>query len=453
MLFGIKNARIVFPDEIQPGCILYDENGIIRFLGKGISGISGVLKENLTDAHGAVAVPGGVDAHVHFGGFGDVPILDDFASGSRGAIAGGTTTVIDFCESFAGESVSHCIERRMKDAKFSLCDYLFHFVLTKDYRNQLSEIGFLRDSGISDFKLFTTYENENLTYDEIEEIVSFFDHNQDEITFLVHSEDERFIRPFADLSPDERKDMKFLPECRPKEAESTAVRRLSCIAKRHGANICIAHATTKEAVSVREKENALTLETCPHYLEFTDDVYSGEDGCLYTMTPPLRKNDDREALWNALKSESVSILSTDHCPYSEKVKRNHGLDCIPFGVDGVETRMLYLYSEGVRKRKLSWQQFVRLTSENAARFYHLYPRKGCLAPGSDADIVLIEPDDQTEIRCTELHSSSDYSIYEGRRLRGKIKAVYKQGKQLYDGHNVSEIMAGKYLGEKTNELL
>lgn len=454
---AIINARIVTPDEIFRGCVIYDENsGRIKSVQKELPPdfFENFPEERITDARDSWLVPGGIDPHVHLGGFGEIAIEDDFYTGSLGALAGGTTTVIDFCESEKGESPVHCIEKRLQEAKISAVDYAFHFVITRDYERQLRELQTILDFGITDFKLFTVYENTDLTMSEIEYVIKELCRqipDRQKTTFLVHAEDKRIIEAQQKKVKDPSK-MSMLAFTRPDISERKAAQELQKIAKNANVNLCIAHTSAGATVALQEEQRkshaeGFLLETCPHYLEFTEEKLKTLQGALYTMTPPLRKTKDQEQLWKGILEGKIDIFSTDHCPYSEKDKYGKNYDTVPCGVDGIQTRMLYLFSEGVKKRGLSMKRFVELTSENAARFYHRYPQKGCILPGSDADLVLITEKEDTEIHVENRKGNLDYTIYEEKQLKGKIQMVIKSGQTVYKNGNLNaEKGSGKYLG-------
>lgn len=451
---AIINAKIVLPDRICEGSVIYDdqEGKICRICESGSEEEKRLLPENQIDARGAWAVPGGIDPHVHLGGFGTIPIMDDFYTGSLGALAGGTTTVIDFCEPVKGESAVHCMERRFRDAEQSAVDYAFHYVLTEEWRRQMCELDEICSEGIGSFKLFTVYENTTLNMDDMEHIFKEILRRYPgvPVPFLIHAEDAGIIderRKCAERLPDRMSDMSLLAWTRPAEAETETVRKISALVEAYKVPVCIAHASAGGTVRIAgQPGNSLWLETCPHYLEFTEEMLKGEDGALYTMTPPLRKEADREELWKGILSGRIRIFSTDHCPYSYKDKKEAAWESVPCGVDGIQTRMLYLFSEGVLKRGLSMRDYVRLTSENAARFYGMYPRKGRIAPGSDADIVLISEDGGTEITSRNRKSGINYTIYEGKKLTGRICLTVKSGRTVYrDGKLTAAGGTGNYI--------
>ncbi len=433
---AITNAKIVTSKEIVEGAIVFGEDGRIAETGANVDWTRYAV-DQVYDAGGAYVLPGGIDAHVHLGGFGEIAIADDFYHGTCAALAGGTTTVMDFCEPARGVEPLTCIRKRKEEAKHAVADYAFHFVLTEDYRKQLEQIERIEAEGIRDFKLFTTYENTTLGLDDICNIFSFFRERAGKTgrsyTFLVHAEDDALISENIRKNSNQ-KEMIYLAETRPVEAERKAVREIRELAVRFGVQVCIAHVSAGSIAEECSEGEAgdVFRETCPHYLEFDENRLLGKQAALYTMIPPLRRDEERQILWEKVKDGTVSMLSTDHCPYRFRDKMGKTYRTVPCGVDGIQTRMIYLYSEGVVRRGLSMKDYVRLTSENAARFYHLYPQKGALFAGSDADLVILSPDGSTTCSVRNSFGAIDYSIYEGKKLNGSIVAVFKNGKRVYD---------------------
>lgn len=451
---AIINANIVLPDRICEGSVVYEnrEGKICGIYERGSEAEKRALPGDQIDAERGWVVPGGIDPHVHLGGFGSIPIMDNFYTGSLGALVGGTTTVIDFCEPERNETAAHCMERRFREAQQSAADYGFHYVLTEEWRRQMEELEEIRSGGIGSFKLFTVYENTTLNIDEIEllfaEMVRRYPGVR--IPFLIHAEEDEMIgvlRKRAQQFPERKKEMSLLAWTRPAGAETEMVRKIAALAEKSKVSVCIAHTSAAGTVRAAGKPGShLWLETCPHYLEFVGGRLKGKKGALYTMTPPLREKEDQEELWRGILSGRIQIFSTDHCPYSVKDKMVADWENVPCGVDGIQTRMLYLFSEGVLKRGLSMRAYVRLTSENAARFYGMYPRKGRIWPGSDADLVLISEEGQTCITAGNRRSGIDYTIYEGKKLSGRICLTVKSGQIAYrDGNLYAEKGAGSYI--------
>lgn len=433
----IANARIVTSRGIVEGDVAFEVPGVSGRVGH-ILEVGNITSpaEVTYDAHGAWVVPGGVDAHVHFGGFGDIPIADGFYRGSRAALAGGTTTVIDFVEPDGDESVEHAIARRLADASTSAADYLFRLVLTEAYRSQLKDLALAERAGIHDFKLFTIYDGETLREDDLIYILETLS-DDPRRTFLVHAEDPDEIEKLRAEHGDSKNFLE-LAKTRPPQCEERMTRMLWWLVEDTGARLCVAHATTAGTMRLLDgaapARGEFTVETCPHYLEFTEESLGGANGCLYTMTPPLRDASHIASLWDKVLSGRL-ILSTDHCPYSVRHKRGTTYQTVPCGVDGVWTRMSWLYSEGVVKRGMGMRQFVSLTSENAAKFYGLYPHKGAIEPGADADLVVIN-DAPWQVHVEDALDALDYTIWEGKRLAGSIARTYRGGVLAFDGVRV-----------------
>ena len=447
----IVNARVVTPQGVCYGGVVFDEGGIIAVEDAASECCAAGLDDaSLTtvDADGAWLVPGGIDPHVHFGGFGDIPIADDFRTGSLGALAGGTTTVMDFCEPTVEEDARAVIARRMADASVSAVDYAFHFVLSEQYRDLLRDLAYIEDEcGIRDYKLFTVYGNTTLSLDDVREIFMRLA-DDPRRTFLIHAEDADLVACLEDELGDSA-DMRLLAETRPDAVEFREVEALHGLVAETGVRACIAHSTCAETAALLDDPPArgeFELETCPHYLAFTSEKLAGPEGARFTMVPPLRSAADQAALWDAILSGELKILSTDHCPYHARYKDGATYRTIPNGVDGVQWRMIYAFSEGVVKRGLGMPAFVDLTSANAAHFYGMWPRKGCIAAGADADLVLIDPAGTTRLGIDASASAIDYSIYEGMEMSGRIARVFKGGRQVYDGERVcAEPGSGRFL--------
>jgi dihydropyrimidinase len=430
MIRAVTNGKIVLEDRIIHGTVIIDSEGKIADILTGNTGGLNFPPEETADAEGRIVVPGGVDGHVHFGGFGDIPIADDFYTGSKAALAGGTTTVVDFCEPMPGEDPLACISRRKQHGEISMVDFTFHYTFTKNYQNELPLIGHIKGQGISAFKAFTYYDNTALKPGDFREIMSAL---KDQGTLLIHGEEKTIIDiEKAKVQGKEQENMLRLSLTRPNVSELIAVETVLALAKESGVSICIAHTSAAGTADIRKRErlagnDKFILETCPHYLYLTRDKLRGSQGALFTMNPPLRGGEDNERLWQAVLEGDISILSTDHCPYLTQYKMGKTFLTVPCGVDGVQTRMLFLFSEGVKKRNLPLEEFVKITSTNAALFYKLYPQKGVIRKGSDADLVIIDPGAEWIWDASSIAGATDYSVLDGLRLTGKISQVIKGG--------------------------
>jgi dihydropyrimidinase len=330
-----------------------------------------------------------------------------------------------------------------------MVDFTFHYTFTKNYQNELPLIGHIKGQGISAFKAFTYYDNTALKPGDFREIMSAL---KDRGTLLIHGEEKTIIDiEKAKVKGKEQENMLHLSLTRPNVSELIAVETVLALAKESGVSICIAHTSAGGTADIRKREHLagndrFILETCPHYLYLTRDKLSGSRGALFTMNPPLRGGEDNERLWQAVLEGDISILSTDHCPYLKQYKTGKTFLTVPCGVDGVQTRMLFLFSEGVKKRNLPLEEFVKITSTNAALFYKLYPKKGVIRKGSDADLVIIDPDAEWIWDASSIAGATDYSVLDGLRLTGKISQVIKGGNTaVKDGVVVAQKGSGKFI--------
>lgn len=407
---------------------------------------------DMVDAAGQYVVPGGVDGHVHFGGFGDIPIADDFYSGSKAALAGGTTTVVDFCEPGVGEDPLHCIAVRKEAGRDAAVDFALHYTFTENWREELPRLDEILDEGIRNFKAYTYYPHTSLLPGDFRNIMESI---HDKGTLLVHAEEKSIIDCMKEKYPADTSDMTALSLTRPNISEQIAVENVLAIAKETGTRLCIAHTSSRQTAEIRAREKAagnenFILESCPHYMQFTIENMKGGEGALYTMNPPLRSQADADRLKEALVNEEIAILSTDHCPYSRRYKLGTDYMTVPCGVDGVQTRMMYAFSEGVIKGGLNMPAFVRMTSTNAAKFYGLYPRKGTIAPGSDADLAFFDPKaGEWTYGMEAVAGKTDYSIFEGFKLEGRCTCTIKGGRVVMkDGIVDVEKGSGAYIPVK-----
>ena len=433
----IKNGTVVTEDKIFAADILCS-NGLIDKIDKNICKSSA---DRIVDASGLLVVPGGIDPHVHISR--QYNKQDDFYTGSCAALAGGTTTVIDFSESDAGEDTMEVFRERKANGDRSVVDFTFHFTFTRDYRHELEILDQIKAAGMTSFKVFTCYDNTTLDRGDLEQI---FRAIKDIGPVLVHSEAEDVCKKRGEeLDREGKTDFRNHAKARPALAEKLCVSDICILAEETGAKACIAHLSTEGGLDILK--NRAWAETCPHYLQFTEKNLEAADGALYTMTPPLRTSDDTQALWKGLFDGDIEMFSTDHCAFS----KNSKLSCndwhkMPNGVGGIQQRMIYLFSEGVKKRNMSLNRYVQLTSSNAARFYGLWPKKGTIVEGSDADLTLIDPDKEWTFQSSDIMGNEDYSLYEGMTFKGKISTVISHGDVVYENDRLNvEAGHGKYI--------
>lgn len=454
MITAVINGKVVTESSAAEATLILNDGLIQAVLAPESDYRARYTGCGVIDAKGQYVVPGGVDGHVHFGGFGAIPIADDFTTGSKAALAGGTTAVVDFCEPAVGQDPIDCIRERKKLGETSAVDFAMHFTFTENYRQELPRINEILAEGITAFKGYTYYPNTSLLPGDFRRIMECI---HDKGTLLVHAEEKSIIDCMKERFQDRKENMVALSLTRPNISEQIAVETVLAIAKETDTRLCIAHASSRETAEIGARERAagnhsFFLETCPHYLQFTREDLEGENGALYTMNPPLRGRGDAERLMQAVLDGDISIFSTDHCPYSKQYKLGTDYETVPCGVDGIQTRMQYLFSEGVLKRGLSMEAFVRLTSANPAKFYGLYPRKGAIQAGSDADLAFFDPNPTWTYAMDAVAGATDYSIFEGFPFSGKCTCTIKGGKVVMkDGKVAAEKGTGKFLFTKPED--
>ncbi len=449
----LQNGTVVNGQESGRKDILIEGETICR-VGKDIP--SGEADETV-DLEGKLVFPGFIDAHTHF----DLEVsgtvtADDFASGTIAAIAGGTTTVVDFATQNKGETLQEALENwhRKADGKSS-CDYGFHMAISDWNEETAAQIEDMIKAGVTTFKLYMTYPAMKLNDGEIYEVLKRL---QDMGGIAgVHCENADIIDALIrEAKKEGRLDSDTHPKVRPARLEAEAVHRLLVTARTAGTPIIVVHLTCEEAYREIEKARAegqeVYTETCPQYLLMDDSLYEqgGAEAAKYVISPPLRKKKDQECLWKALKEERIQTVSTDHCSFTteQKAMGKEDFTKIPNGMPGVETRGTLLYTYGVREGKISLEQMCRLLSENPAKLYGMYPEKGCIAPGSTADLVVMDPEKEAVISVESQHYAMDYAPFEGRKIKGCIDKVYLHGTLVVDKGAVQIEKAGRYVPRK-----
>ncbi|MBW6490493.1 MAG: dihydropyrimidinase [Lentimicrobium sp.] len=384
----------------------------------------------IIDATGKLIFPGGIDPHVHFAlptpaG----PSCDDFLSGSRAAIAGGTTFFMDFVTPGRRQALKEALRLRQEEAKRSLLECRLHMGITWYDDTIPAQMKWcVNEAGVKSFKAYLAYKGSiGIEYKELEKVMETAAGLG--AIVLVHCEEGDLIL---------EKQQEFLTQgktaplyhalSRPAETEAESVRKLIDLCRKTGCSTYIVHtsaATSLEYIRQGKKEGLpLYCETCPQYLLLDESVYQQPLPCSlkYVISPPIRSKTDQEALWAAIQDGTVDVLSTDHCPFNtfgQKDQGIHDFTKIPNGTGGVQHRLALLYTFGVLTGKISLQQFVALTSGNAAKIFGLYPQKGEIAVGSDADLVIWDPASKSVISSKTNVQTGDEDIYEGINIQGK----------------------------------
>jgi dihydropyrimidinase len=423
-----------------------------------ISQIGGSLRgRREIDATGALVLPGGLDMHVHLSSpepaRPGVPAwVDDFASGSAAAIAGGVTTIGNMTFPGDGQSLRQALDRDLKAASGTAAvDYVLHAVLADPSPEALAEVPVLASEGHTSLKVFMTFPAFETHAPEMIEAIRVA--GQHGMLTLIHCEDGALVR-FAgeQLLASGRGRLADWAQSRPPSAERAAVERAVAICEATGSPIYIVHLSSRPALhsARRAQQRGLPVfvETRPLYLYLTSDALQEPEGGKYIGAPPLRGPGDVAALWAGLADGSVHTVGSDHAPWSLRDKIDGSLDVTTArqGVADLETIMPMLFSEGVRAGRISLARFIALTSANPARLFGLYPRKGTIAVGSDADLVVLDPQLRRTIDGRSMRSNADYSVYDGREVYGWPRFTVSRGEVvLEDGQVVTEPGRGRWL--------
>lgn len=444
----ITGGRVVTATDDWTGDVLVD-GGKVAALGVKLE----VEDARRIDATGKLVIPGGIDVHTHLDmPFGGSTSADDFESGTIAAAHGGTTSIIDFAIQYKGQTLRQGWEAWMQKAQGkATIDYGFHLIITDLPEALEPEMDSLVGEGVTSFKLFMAYRGV-LMLDDGSIFRALLRTGENGGTVCMHAENGDVIdvlvrRALAagHTAP------KFHALTRPARAEAEATYRAICLAEMANVPLYFVHLSAAEALEkVTEARNRglpVYAETCPQYLFLSYDNYEepGFEGAKYVMSPPLRPKGNENHLWRGLAFDDLHAVSTDHCPFCMKEQKELGLgdfSKIPNGAPGIETRMSLLYDGGVRTGKISVNRFVELTSTSPAKIFGLFPKKGTIAPGTDADLVVFDPEREITLSAKTLHHRVDYTPYEGRRVKGAPDVVLSRGEVVVE-NGVANLRAGR----------
>ncbi|MBD0369872.1 MAG: dihydropyrimidinase [Pyrinomonadaceae bacterium] len=451
----IRDGRVVTAVDDYRADILIDGE-IVSVIGAKLD----MEADKVIDAKGKLVIPGGIDPHTHMElPFGGTTAADDFLTGTRAAAYGGTTTIIDFAVQYKGEALLQAVDNWHKKAEGKTAiDYGFHLITTELEDNQIEEMHTVMDEGITSFKLFMAYPGVFLV-DDATIFRAMSAAGERGGLICMHAENGIVINEIIKRALAEgRTAPKYHALTRPTIAEAEGVHRAIAIAEMAESPVYIVHLSCADALNkVREARDRGILafaETCPQYLFLSIDDY-GEDfeGAKYVMTPPLREKWNQAELWKGLKMDDLQVISTDHCPFCMKEQKELGRDDfskIPNGAPGVENRVPLIYNGGVVENRISLNRFVELTSTAAAKMFGLFPKKGTIAVGSDADIVIFDPDKEQTLSVKTQHMNVDYNTYEGKRIRGVVETVLSRGRVVIeDGEYKGKPGDGQFLKRGT----
>lgn len=449
----LKGGVVVSGSASYPADVLLDGERIAAMGEPGGLDETAGRDARVYDVSGCLLFPGFIDAHTHF----DLHVAgtvtaDDFATGTKAALRGGTTTIVDFGTQYKGESLAQGLSNwhEKADGKCS-CDYGFHMSIT-DWNPQVSrEVQDMMDAGVSSFKLYMTYDTQvdDATMFEILRRLK-------EVGGItgVHCENNGMIAALQREAVAQGKmGVSSHPATRPAAAEAEAIDRLLRLAEVVDIPVVVVHLTCKEGYDVimeaRRRGQKVYAETCPQYLLMDDSLYGlpGMEGAKYVCAPPLRKAGDCACLWKGLAQGDIQTVSTDHCSFTTAQKALGAGDFrkIPGGMPGVETRGVLLYTYGVDEGRITKEQMCAVLSENPAKLYGMYPKKGVIAPGSDGDIVVLRPGTEGVISAADQIQNVDYAPFEGTRITARVERVFLRGELAVEDGTVIREKRGRFV--------
>jgi dihydropyrimidinase len=453
----IKNGRVVTAVDDYHGDILI-EGERITLIGEKLD----IAADKIIDAKDMLVIPGGIDAHTHMDmPFGGTTSSDDFETGTKAAAHGGTTTIIDFAIQNKGQSLYEALDTwHAKAQGKAAIDYGFHMITTDMPRTRLNEMKkLIHDEGVTSFKLFMAYPGV-LLVDDATIFRAMATAGEEGGLICMHAENGVVINEIVEHALEKGyRAPKYHALTRPTKAEAEGVNRAIALAEMAGSAVYIVHLSCHDALKklkeARDEGIPAFAETCPQYLFLDETYYEQEnfEGAKYVMTPPLREKWNQEELWTGLKMNDLQTVSTDHCPFCFADQKQLGKDDfskIPNGGPGVENRMSLIYNGGVVQGRINVNRFVEITSTSAAKIFGLFPRKGTIAVGSDADIVIFNPNKKMKISAETHHMRVDFNCYEGFEVQGVPETVLSRGKVVIEnGQYVGKKGDGSYLKRST----
>lgn len=453
----IRGGTVVTASDTYQADVLIEGEQIVA-VGRGLSG------DTTIDATGKYVIPGGIDVHTHLDmPFGGTVSSDDFFTGHRAAAFGGTTTHIDFAIQPKGATLRETLDQWLARAEGKAAiDYGFHLAITDLPDRVMDEIARCPEYGVTSLKLFMAYKGA-LMVDDATLFRAMEQAAKHGLLICVHAENGDAIDILVQQAlAAGRTEPKHHALTRPPELEAEATNRAIRLAEVAGAPLYVVHVTNAGAVEAirlaRGRGKPIYGETCVQYFFFTKDDLArpGFEGAKWVCSPPYREKADQETLWRAVANDELQVISTDHCPFwfaggtngrpAGKELGKGDFSKIPNGCPGIEDRMMVLYTQGVRGGKFSLNRWVELCCTNPAKLFGLYPRKGVIAPGSDADLVIWDPEAKQTIRAATQHQRTDYNLYEGMEVTGVPSVVLSRGRVLVEGGAwKGEAGAGRFL--------
>lgn len=457
----IKNGKLVFENKVESKDILINDHYIKKVDKKENFTQSEVAGCEVIDANGCYIFPGIIDPHTHYLLKSRNSVTaDDFYSGSVAAAFGGVTTFIDYIDDqqSKGMTFKESLQERKNEARDAVVDYSFHQVVTNYTDHIEKNLREVKDAGINNIKIFTTYRKEGYLIDDDKLFELFKILRQQKLLPTVHAEDNQTIEKNEEKYKKEGKtDLKYHPEIRTSQAEKLAIQKMAELSKMVELPLYIVHLSSKpgynELKKQKEKGVDIYTETAPHYLVLNREFLNREDGYLYFMTPPLRTKEDNKVLWQGLKDDLIDVVATDHCSYNEKQKKmgDNAFNSLP-GIPGSETLLPLIYHFGL-ENELEIIDIVSKLSVNPAKIFGLYPGKGSLKENTDADLVIFDPKKKRELNEIYLHSNSGYSPYGHLEVEGyPITTICRGNFVIKDGAYRGYRAYGRFLKAEQSSL-
>jgi len=429
----ISDGTLVTPEgAVDTDLLIQGER--IKAVGRGLPAVHDTV---VIDAAGCYVFPGVIDAHTHI--LLDTGIYhtsDDWLTGTRAAACGGVTTVVDFATQFPGQTLREAVAARLEEARDAVIDYAFHVMVTDLPPGREDELAELVELGTPSVKLYTTY-RPNYYADDATVLRLMAACADLGLLPLVHCENDALVTAYTEaLVAAGETGWRNHGRARPALAEQEAVQRILFLAEAADCPVHIVHCSTARSVALvaeaRDNGQDVSCETCPQYLLLDNTVYEGPEPWRYILQPPLRDSEEPDRLWALVEGGVVDMITTDHCDYTKAQKiAQDDFTQTPGGLPGMETLLPLVYTFGVAEGRLTLPQLVALLSAKPARTWGLWPRKGALLPGSDADVVIYDPAPEGTISADDLHYLGGYSPYEGLQVRGRVKATISRGQIIY----------------------
>ncbi len=446
----IRGGKVVVGQNVSQQDLLINGESIAA-----LGDLSDLRADETIEAGELFVFPGGVDTHVHFNDvFMNTVSVHNYYTGSLAAAFGGTTSVIDFSNQAPGSTLMSTLDAKHAEAEGkSLVDWGVHPVITQPTESTLAEIPFVVAAGAPTIKCYMTYREEGLLIEEPDLRRILAGLRDAGGMLLVHAEDNNLAEAgIADCLENGKTGAIYHTISKPQAVENKAIKNAINLVREIGGKLFIVHLSSAEGLEMvgaaRGEGLEVLAETCTHYIVLTEDMLHREDGLKWICSPPLRDRETQDQLWRGLRDGRLVQVTSDDAAYTWEATQlgNERFDLCPNGMPGIEPRFNLLYSEGVGRDRISLPRFVELVATNPARNFGLFPKKGTLLPGSDADIVLFDPSARWTMGQASSHSCNDWHAYEGIEVKGKIQKVFSRGELIIDGENcLAEPGRGKYL--------